>query len=51
MRWLCMEELAGSVDIYMIMMLQIDDLCWFMLDLCENGVMMKYIAYNLSMYD
>ena len=35
-----MEELAGSVDIYMIMMLYFDDLWLNMLDLGEKGDMM-----------
>ena len=42
---------ARRDDVLMIMMLFINVLCWNMLDLGENGVMMKYIAYNPSMYD
>ena len=42
---------AGRDDGCMIMMLCINVLCGNMLDLGENGVMMKYIAYNLSIYD
>ena len=32
---------AGHEECVMIMMLYIDVLCWNMLDLGENGVMMK----------
>ena len=51
MRWLCMEEHAGCVDIYMMMMMYVDVPCWNMLDLGENEVMLKYMKCNHSIYD
>ena len=50
MRWLCMEELAGSDEYCMTMMLCIDVLWWFMLDLGLNEVIILHMNSNHDMY-
>ena len=48
MRWIHVEEHSGQVGYAMKMMLYVDDLCWFMLDLGLNEVIMKYMKFNLG---
>ena len=50
MRWLCMEEHAGSVGFYMMMMFYVDDLWWIMLDLELNDNMMMHMKCNYDIY-
>ena len=50
MRWLCMEEHAGSVGFYMMMMFYVDILWWNMLDLGVNEVIMMHVNFNHEIY-